>query len=230
MPDQEQNYYIALQQQKLNEVSSRMSDLLSKSEQDEPVEKLQDVTIKLLAEMSTRISVIEQLLIEEGRSSPTNLPSSNKVPRIIDLKARDMVSIENLLPVEIADHREFRWSGEDKNITFPVNIDRSIHQEIIFTLVAVVKPQLLEELTVEVDGKQCNHFLREVDSTLQLVAVVKKAPSQKTTIIEIKLPNTYSPFELGESGDNRKLGLAIYSLEVRPIENIVTNLKLSFMG
>jgi len=119
----------------------------------------------------------------------------------------------NLLPIEYsADGISYLWSGSDPEIKFLFSLNRSERLGMQIRLFALIKPEYSKQLKVLVDGIHIKHRFSVNEGLFVLSCNLPPSSRTSQTDIEIILPATHSPKELGTSNDERKLGLAIMDI------------------
>lgn len=200
---QEKQFLAALEQQLTQQYAQRLSSA------DNNVQE----SARCLAELAAKISVIEALLLEEK-----NVQIADNVQLLanyLHLDAESFAPNENLLELEFHNGRAFHWSGEDPRIDFPLLICRKEAKSVVIKVVAVVKPEFIQQLTIFADGMPLQFVAKEEDGMISLIASLPEDANKKSsTLLSILLPETVSPAELGTSNDTRKLGIAIQSISV----------------
>lgn len=203
---QEKQFLSALEQQFTQQYTERLNKA-SDSQQE---------SARCLAELAAKVSVIEALLLKEQ-----NVNVSGEIELLketLTLDAAHLLDNDNLLEVEFHNGRAIRWSGVDPRIDLPLLICRNENKNIVISVVAVAKPEFIQQLSIFADGMPLKFVAKEDDGMIKLIASL---PSQKNklsaTLLSILLPETVSPASLGQSNDTRKLGIAMHQISVEKV-------------
>ena len=200
---QEKQFLAALEQQLTQQYAQRLA------RSDNSVQE----SARCLAEIAAKVSVIEALLLKEQSisiSDDVQLLSNQLV-----LDAENFLENENFFELEFHNGKAFRWSGENPRIDFPLLICREEAKEVSISIVAIAKPEFMQQLSIFADGRPLKFTVKEDDGLITLVAKLQEAPSKKdATLLSILLPETIIPAEQGTSADTRKLGMAIHKISV----------------
>lgn len=136
------------------------------------------------------------------------------------LSAEQFPTAGNLLPVESSPEGiSYRWSGADPEVRFALTLERGPKQELQLLLVALIKPEYLKQMKIFVDSRHLSHeFFKQ--GTLYVASCALPARNGKAeTQVKVVLPGTHSPMDLGDSLDNRKLGIAISEIRIVKRQN-----------
>jgi hypothetical protein len=131
--------------------------------------------------------------------------------------AKDMKNIDNLYELEMYGGRQFCWSGTDNVLDFVIPVKRNRATELTLDIIAVMKPEFIQQMTISVDGNLLKHKAREVDGVIQVFARLPKQSTNRPTVIQLVLPTTVSPSELGTGNDMREMGIALASIAIKPV-------------
>ena len=179
-----------------------------------------------LGQLSVKVKLTEKAIrkIRPGKKQKSRMATPKSKPNSSTARSRfgaDRLAYNrNLLPIESsADGIPYLWSGADPEIEFLFSLDRSKKLGMQIRLYALIKPEYSKQLKVFVDGEHIKHRFSENEGLYVLSCNLP--PSYKTgqTDIEIILPATHSPKDLGSSNDERKLGLAITDISFGKTES-----------
>ncbi|NQZ04536.1 hypothetical protein [Idiomarina sp.] len=212
---------IYLEQQKLNEKLFEAID-----QADDPHKHL-EIVIEHFSHSLARLQVgartLETIAASEllNNSVPDSVsdPSSNdnilKLRESLSMDAGNFSENQNFYPLEKTKNEQpYRWTGPEARNVFSLAVDRSKERTVKLRLFNSVEPELLKELEVIVDGEVCEHKLNYDKSIIVITGMLKPVKKFDATQVELKLPRTHSPQELGSGNDMRKLGVAFHAIEV----------------
>lgn len=179
---------------------------------------IDDISVQL-GNLTTRLRLCEQAvetlvtkhsaLSENPIEIPADEPKLTPATVLI-LKPTELHFSPNLLPLEYApDGASFRWSGASPSMKAEFDLDRTTDLEFQIRLYTLIKPEFGKNLRMSFDGRQVNHKSYRKGHSLVVYCPLKKSSGGNKTSLEIMLPSTHSPLELGVSQDDRKLGIAI---------------------
>jgi hypothetical protein len=211
----EKSYFEQVRNSQLNYYRMRFNTLMLEVDN----KGLAEECASCLSEIGTRVQIIEELLMAESRVNSNDVVSSaaSEWQDTVKLMAKDMQHITNLHELELHGGHQFCWSGADSSISFVMPVKRNRVAELTLDIVAVMKPEFVQEMTINVDGSQIKHKSRNVDGVIKVFARLPKQSNTTLTTIQIVLPTTVSPLELGSSNDMRKMGIALASIGINPV-------------
>lgn len=200
---QEKQFLAALEQQFTQHYSNRLSKADNSIQENS----------RCLAELAAKISIIEALLLEEREIKVTD--NIELLASTLHLDAENFAPNDNLLDLEFHNGKAFHWTGEDPRIDFPLLISREEEKSVTISIVAVVKSEYIQQLSIFADGMPLKFVAKDEEGVIKLVATLPAELGKKTaTMLSVLLPDTASPAELGTSTDTRKMGIAIQSISV----------------
>lgn len=180
-----------------------------------------DVVVAKLAEINSRLHVIEQVVLTDKVECAKNISSeatpthSLKSTESICIDATQISHNENVYNLQhTANGLPYRWTGPENTNVFEFPVGRSEAKTAKIKLVNVIKKALLSEVEVQIDDQQVPHELVFEDGLNTIVFNLPKRKAKGHTKLAIKISNTYSPSDLGTFDDSRKLGLAVNSIIV----------------
>jgi len=211
---QEEAYFGHILQSQISHYQMRLRDRLQQTQDP----NLANECAICLAEIATRVQVIEEVFVAENRASHSELVGSETSTWLSSntILASQMDSIENLYALESHAGKSFRWSGLQKHIDFVIPVKREKQSQLTIDIVAVIKPEFVKSLQIYVDGDLIPHKAREKSGCIQLFARLPKRIDKRPTQVRIVLPETLSPREAGTGDDRRKLGIAISAVTIGP--------------
>ena len=213
------DYFQALVVAETSDLRKQMQDVRSGSPGLEAqIDKLIERISATLGGVSARVRVIEQVLAAEGRADPApgalGEPLSIQ-PETYSLSAEDMGDTANLLALERTQNGvSFRWTSANPSTTFLLPISRVRRLGLTIDIVAVVKPEYLQQMQVMVDGEPSAYELWYEDGINRARLNLPARSNGEVTQLEVRVPATHSPQEFGDSTDSRKIGIAISKLTV----------------
>lgn len=177
-------------------------------------EDIQNSTAKL----SAKITIIEQVIQSEISAAPS-------LQNEVALSAEQLVSNRNMHLLERdANGISHCWTGPERKTSFQIPISRKVACEIRIRFIAVIKPEFAKNLTVLVEDLPVKHKFKYYGSYYNLICKLPAMDIMRPTELCICLPATYSPKELGNSEDGRKLGIAISEVWCGKPENLVSRM------
>jgi hypothetical protein len=121
--------------------------------------------------------------------------------------------VTNLYALEFtSDDIPYRWSGPGKTTTFTLAIDRTKEKYLEIAILGVVCPDVLADLSLQVDGTETAVDITESKITATMPS---RQSNQSFTEIVLRVAATVSPNSLNGSNDQRLLGLAISRISVK---------------
>ncbi|MDG3088646.1 hypothetical protein P7F88_22315 [Vibrio hannami] len=191
-------------------------------------EALVDRVAEHLAKLNARMQVVETVLASEiplkreiadsmtktiqAKPAVAQLPS---LPKKLILNTQSFATNTNMGESELTDTGlSYCWTMQEPTTRFRAKVSRAQKMQARIRLVSVVKEDLKSDIKVLVDGETVPSRIM-FDGTLDcLIADIPVAKNKADeTLLAIQLPATYSPKELGSSSDERKLGIAINTIE-----------------
>ena len=213
---------IYLEQQKLNE------KLFEAIEQAEDPHKHLGIVIEHFSHSLARLQVgartLETIAASEllNNSVPDSVsdPSSNdnilKLRESLSMDAGNFSENQNFYPLEKTKNEQpYRWTGPEARNVFSLAVDRSKERTFRLSLFNSVEPALLKELAIIVDGETSEHKLSYDNNVIVITGMLQPMKKVDATQVELRLPRTYSPQELGKGNDMRKLGVAFHAIEIK---------------
>lgn len=211
-----QAYVREAEQSLKNEIVEKVSKL------EDPYSHLNcvtDIVVAKLAEINSRLHVIEQVVLTEKAEVAKKIPS--EVTPTHNLKSTDSVCIdatqiahnENVYNLQhTSNGLPYRWTGPEVTNVFRLPVSRSSGKTAKIKLVNVIKKDVLNEIEVQVDSATVPHELVFEDGLNNIVVEIPIRDKKGETELALKIGATYSPSELGTFDDSRKLGLAVNSI------------------
>ena len=178
-----------------------------------------------LTEKTSRL--IRQELGASVETGYDSIGSFGNTPTLtLRFAASQLVGNKNLFPVNTsANGVSYRWSGSDPETRFEFPLDRSNKLGMQIRIFALIKSEYLKQLKVLIDGHHIKHRISTQEGPIFVVSCTLPSSDKAShTAIKIVLPGTYSPIELGESQDERKLGIAINEFRFSKPESGFTHL------
>ena len=170
------------------------------------------------AKLSAKIKIIEQVIQSEISAAPS-------LQGEVVLSAEQLASNRNMhLLVQDANGISHCWTGPARKTSFQIPISRKVACEIRIRFIAVIKPKFAKNLTVLVEDSPVKHKFKYDGSYYNLICKLPASDVMRPTELSICLPATYSPKELGNSEDDRKLGIAISEVWCGKPENLVSRM------
>ncbi|MEZ0153472.1 MAG: hypothetical protein AB9Q22_01015 [Candidatus Reddybacter sp.] len=182
-----------------------------------------------LGKMSARIKLLEQAIFD-GKTT-TQTPVSVEVVAanvsvVIDNKEDPRTFVDtlkwsadqfplndNLYHLENSNGILCRWTGPKPSTDILLPINRQKHQIVRIGIVATIKPETLEGLSIFIDGINIKYRLSYVDDVNYVTFFLPKITQEfGETLLTIGLPENYSPNTLSGSIDTRQLGVALSEL------------------
>ncbi len=190
-----------------------------------------------LGQLSVKVKLAEKAigkLLPKPAPKPSASSSISKPPKSradIVFGTDRLAYNKNLLPLESSgDGTNYLWSGADPEIQFLFPLNRSKTLGMRIRLFALIKSEYSRQLKILVDGVHTEHQFSVSDGLYVLSCNLPPASDRNETEVQIVLPATHSPRDLGNSNDERKLGLAIADVSFgRPeggLTQILRRLKL----
>tara|TARA_Y100001956_G_C4128924_1_gene192245 strand:+ start:1177 stop:1947 length:771 start_codon:yes stop_codon:yes gene_type:complete len=205
--------------------------IVRRENEETAVEALIDRVSEQLAKLNARMQIVETVLtselhiqrdvadqmmntvaVEAPKAKPLELPS---LPKQVILNTQSFASNANMGDAELTDTGlSYRWTMSDKVTRFSALVSRAQKMQVKVRLVSAIQDEIKPQIQLLVDGNSVPTRIM-FDGTLDcLIADLPKSEGKvDETLLAIQLPNTYSPKELGVSGDERKLGIAINTIE-----------------
>lgn len=191
--------------------------------------QLGQLTVKVnLAEKAVRS--VRPGKVYKSHTSPTKVEAN--VDRIAQKFSVDHLSDnKNLLPIEYSgDGTRYAWSDSTPEILFSFPLDRGKPLGMQICLFALIKPEYSKLLKVLVDKKHIKHNFSLDEGQFLLSCNIPPSPKTGLTDVEIILPATHSPKDLGTSNDIRRLGIAFTEIRfgnpVSRFSHLLKRLKL----
>ena len=210
-------------------ISKRIADNIDQSQPlNMQMETFSDEVSIILAQISARIGIVEQALVNrhtaelrpevstsrsntKSRELKHKIKAGNRQLKSNDIiAAKDIVSYENLNDLEVFEGTAFRWSGPSNITEIILPIDRVLDRKLSIYLAAIIKPEYLKQLKICIDNIEVKYNVGFSGGLLILnIHLPAIASDFESTTIKVTVPNTHSPMELGMGEDTRKLGIAI---------------------
>ncbi|MGO1118185.1 hypothetical protein ACTL6U_05755 [Rhodovibrionaceae bacterium A322] len=208
--------------------------LVGEKQPEKQVAVLSKVVAEQLAILSSRMTLLETILLEGG-AKESSVPKagrpvqgskpkrpvvgSKKVvefakPGIL-LTAKQLSEISNTYSLEGEDEgAQFCWSGPLPVTRFLVNVAREDVRRFALHVVSFASPDMKESLKVKIDSREVEHewLDRPIGSILTFCAPKSRQALGGKTQISIELASTYCPADHSESSDVRNLGMAMTHL------------------
>jgi len=182
-----------------------------------------------LGKMSARIKLLEQTILEGKTATQTSLPVEDAPANVnvaidsteesgtffdkLEWSAEQLPLNDNLYHLENSSGILCKWTGPKPSTDILLPVNRKKHQAVRIGIVATIKPEILEELAIYIDGIKIKHRLCYVDDVNYVTFVLPKITQEfGDTLLTIGLPQNYSPNELSGSIDTRQLGVALSEL------------------
>lgn len=178
-----------------------------------------DVVVEKLAEINSRLHIIEKIVLAECSSVVGSLPA-NSVPinnllhtETVCVDATQIAHNENVYNLQhTANGLPYRWTGPDSTNIFRFPVARDTVKTVKIKLVNVIKKDVLSDATVLIDNTPVSYELIFEDGLNNIVVELPTRNEKGDTELLIKIKSTFSPSELGTFDDSRKLGLAVNSI------------------
>ncbi|MCF6263988.1 MAG: hypothetical protein L3J24_10435 [Xanthomonadales bacterium] len=199
----------------LSEVSSRLGQLTTRVVLVEASVK----SIKSQYKPGLRQKLALQTVVKSNQQSAFTVPVSQ------------LPENTNLLPLEVSEGNiSYCWTGDNPETEFSFSLNRGEVLGFKLCLFALIKPEYAKRLKIIVDGRHLKHWINIEDKLYILNCDIPVTTTTGLTSIAIVIPSTHSPKDLGTSGDERKLGIAISEIRFgRPgskVDNFLKRLKL----
>ncbi|MEM1432615.1 MAG: hypothetical protein AAGG11_01020 [Pseudomonadota bacterium] len=209
-------FFESIARQETRSVANRLRGTINPSEDPTAqIESLIEEVSDSIGRLGARMQIMETVLANWTAQSEVlrSAPAPAALLDSLHQTAEHWDDSPNLQALEFDDQsRPFRWSGAQRTVRFKLPVDRSRDRGIRIIVVALIKQEYLRALQLLVDGAPIEYQLQYVDGTNQLLGKVPQADTTTTTCLDIVLPATHSPHELGVSKDKRKLGIALSAI------------------
>jgi len=213
--------YQSLYEQEVDLFKGRFMGKLqpASAESDSFIDELSQV----FADQSIRLKVLEaavrselfvnQEIIELLKQNKSAQLGAQYFQNTLSLKANDLEALEGFAPAETNEEGvSYCWSIDNPEIRVPLLLDRSNNKALKVRFVGEVKPELISSMQLWVDGIQTQFDLGFDGEFNCLTACISESSASQVTQVVMKLQGVYSPEELSQGGDKRKLGIAIESI------------------
>jgi hypothetical protein len=159
------------------------------------------------ARLSTRLKIIEQAIQSELDSAPELLDE-------VRITAEQLANGHNTYLLD-KDARDIYhcWTGPARRNSVEIPVARSAPREVRICFIAIIKPEFVKQIEVRADGQALKTRLKFDGTFHNLYCPLAASDTLQSTLLELAVPATFSPQELGHSEDRRKLGLALCSIE-----------------
>lgn len=218
-------------------VKETINAKLSGLPESEKVDVLFEELSNILSLQNTRLDVMEKVIAREFdiNNKDKELMALAVLPqeKIIELKldhelhwfAAEIADNMNLYPIEQIGHKAIRWTGPDVSTKF--NIPQLSGNKFVLQIgiEAVIESEYLRQIKTIVNGKVIKNKLKYIEGKNYIIASYTTQHKDKYTEIELIVPETKSPLQLGASDDNRLLGFAISDLHVIQKPSSVSRLR-----
>jgi len=180
------------------------------------VDSIIDEVSNQLGQLSGKVNLAEQainsirLKQKHKTTAATAKSESANNEAGLQFSISQLVGNKNLLPMETnCDGIDYAWSGADPETQFTFSLDRRKKLGMQIRLVSLIKQEYPDLLKLFIDGTHIQHSL-SMDGNLFMVSCnLPPSSNAGQTEVKIVLPATHRPMDLGNSGDGRKLGMAI---------------------
>ena len=212
--------YKSLFEQEVQDVKGHLrGKLTSTSVSEDFLEEFCD----LYADLSIRVKVLEAAvrselfvnqeivdLLKQNKSFPVK---SQYFQETISLNAADLESLDGFAPAETNEEGvSYCWTIDKTEIPIPLLVSRKEDKVLKVRFVGEVKPELISTLQLWVDGNSIPFDLGFDGEFNCLTALLPNMTVSQLTQVLIKLQGVFSPEELSNGSDKRKLGIAIESI------------------
>lgn len=119
-------------------------------------------------------------------------------------------------PEQLDDGRWFCWSGPDAATTFVLPVLRQQPLSLRVHFMKTLEPEMLRSVALTVDGQRVRH--QATDSLLVAEIAPRPRSSAAATLLTLDTLTTASP----GGDDGRKLGIALFAIDVEPVGTIGT--------
>ena len=217
-------YFDALVKDESNSLHGRILAAIEAS--PNPYEHLKAITNVLVehqAMLSARITLLERALSTESWIEETDrilqhpIAEYNFAPQPeVEVLAKDFKGYGNVYELEhTSDGLPYVWFGPAPELVLDVPVLRDEPKVFRLGFISTLLTEdLLKTIEIIVDGKKCQVDFDFDGSTRGIWCLLPTQEKSKASRIEVKLPQTVSPADLGKSDDKRKLGLAISGYKV----------------
>lgn len=198
------------------EIKAQLIQQISKASNiEDKIDVLGGEVAYTLGKMSARIALLEQSVFD-GKTT-TQTPASVEDPcTLVDTlkwSADQLPLNDNLYHLENSNGILCKWTGPKPSTDILLPINRKNHQTVRIGIVATIKPETLEGLSIFIDGINIKYRLRYVDDVNYVTFFLPKITQEfGDTLLTIELSGNYSPNDLSDSIDTRQLGVALSEL------------------
>lgn len=120
----------------------------------------------------------------------------------------------------------WRWSGPSERPRFAIPLVHRNRVEIKLYVSEFITDRVRESLTIRVNGHRIKHVTRATqEGSRYQITFIAKLNRARGSVLELDMPETVSPEELGQSQDSRKLGLCLTKIEVSPVSGSTAQTK-----
>ena len=160
------------------------------------------------------------LLYQESQAKQEEQVAQAQSDGRVKLFMSELPPGNNWYPVEEVEEEKLRWSGPGTRATIKLPIKRDTEKLLVIHYEQVVALDQLKGLRVEVDAEPVAHTVYDTLSQKYIVVQLPATPEPHSleTELAIVLSKMVKPSDVvGESPDDRPLGIAVYSLSVLPV-------------
>ena len=185
-------------------------------------ENVIDELSRQLGQLKASTNLVEKAIrsISQGQENlsmvkgGTNITASSR--NNLKFGTSQLTGNKNLLPIETNDKGiDYAWTGADPETHFTFELDRRKKLGMQIRLVSLIKPEYTDQLKVYIDGVHIIHHLSEKKGIFTVSCNLPSSNKTDHTNIKIVLPATHRPKDVTNSGDGRKLGIAINEITFR---------------
>jgi len=201
-------------------VSPAVAAILARFDRTSPDNLLVSLAAEILrltrahADLAARLQAVEQLQAIADRLLPDAPGAAVALPKTVVIDAtQSMLDASGFYPLEFdKDGNPLRWTGPSKEFSLTFFIDRSAGGKFKLSFSRFAASVSASFMRCLLDGKPADIAVHDQRGGFELSGVLPPRGDSGATVLSFIVPGTSSLAQLGQSTDQRQLGLCFQRL------------------